>query len=283
MVKQETSTIYKRKVDRLLKEGLKLRDFIMAINKVVRVINGISENINTRRTYLQAVLFHLRQMDKRNLPIEQEYSEKITNLSREMMGIMEQNKLSEAEKDSYLSWDKIIEARDKLRDSSGVRNLKAYILLGLYTYIPPRRVKDYLMLKYTTKDVNEDVDYNYLSINGPMIDMTFNNYKGSDVKGAIDISFKPPAIYMEKLKEYIKIKDIKNGDLLFGFKSQPELSNYVKRIMERLTGRDVSVNLLRHSYITHNVGNHMSTADKNEIAELMGHSRNVQDLYRKLE
>ena len=282
MVSEQTKKIYGQKMKTLMRDhNVKMKD-LSNVETITKKISTISSNINTIRTYLQAILYFLRNMKSRNHVLEQKYSEAITDLSKEMISNMEKNKLSASEADSYLPWDEIIKARDKLRDSKGITNLKAYLLIGLYTYIPPRRVKDYLLMKYVTDEDKLDDEYNYLIIDGDTVLLIFNTYKGSDKKGPIEIEFDAPRIYLEKLKEYIDKKDIKRGDLMFGFKGQPELSNYIKRTMKRMTGKDVSVNLFRHSYISNNITNNMSVEEKKHIAELMGHSKGVQDLYHKI-
>jgi hypothetical protein len=285
MVSDNTKSVYRQKIKTLVSDHkLKLSDFLNNPKKVDGIIKGKYSNINTQRTYLQAVLYFIRNSGKSSPQNENEYSTIITDLSNQMLNEMEHNRLSKREETNYLSWDEVLEAKDKLRDMNGVMATKAYILLSLYTELPPRRVQDYLYMKYVT-EYRDDIDksYNYFVEKRPIINLVFNYYKTSQKMGPIIVEVDMPDEFFNKFDEYKENKDIKHGDILFGFKNQPELSAFIKRVFKKVTGKATGINLLRHAYISDTINENMSVAERKEMATLMGHSVPVQMLYKKIE
>jgi hypothetical protein len=55
----------------------------------------------------------------------------------------------------------------------------------------------------------------------------------------------------------------------------------LKRMMARHTGKDLTINLLRHSYITEQTKGHPFLIERTEAAKAMGHSVAMDELYRR--
>jgi integrase len=51
---------------------------------------------------------------------------------------------------------------------------------------------------------------------------------------------------------------------------------------ENIKGRDITLNTLRHSFISYFIKDNISNKKKNEYATAMGHSISMQDLYRRI-
>lgn len=197
---------------------------------------------------------------------------------------MKEQKMSQTQKDNWITQDdvRIIyrrlekEARPMLNAASlntyMIRRLMDYVILSFYHLIPPRRSLD--LVKFKLRNVNKDTD-NYL--NGRK--MVFNDYKTKKIYGQQTVDVPP------KLKTIIdKWASKHNNDyLVFNDNGNPMTSAQLTHRLNRIfDGRKVSVNMLRHSYITHTVLPQVPALRKLEnTAKDMGHSVETQALYRK--
>ena len=83
------------------------------------------------------------------------------------------NELTEEELKSFMTWNEVIQMRDNMPDT----NIYEKLILYLYTYFPPRRVKDYHLMYYSNKTSeemrDEDQNKNYITSDSKFI---FNIY-----------------------------------------------------------------------------------------------------------
>ena len=86
------------------------------------------------------------------------------------------NELSKEELESFMTWDDVIKMRDNLSDTEIYEKL----ILYLYTYFSPRRVKDYHQLYYSNRTseemMEEDKENNFITSDSMFI---FNKYKNA--------------------------------------------------------------------------------------------------------
>lgn len=197
---------------------------------------------------------------------------------------MKEQKMSKSQKDNWITQDEIRavyrrlekETRPLLNSASlnpySTRRLMDYIILSFYHLIPPRRSLD--LVKFKLRNVNKDTD-NYL--NGRK--MVFNDYKTKKIYGqqTVDIPTKLKTIIDRWSKKH------NNDYLVFNDDGSPMSSAQLTHRLNRIfDGRKVSVNMLRHSYITHTVLPQTPALKKlEETAKDMGHSVETQALYRK--
>ncbi len=140
--------------------------------------------------------------------------------------------------------------------------IQDFIILSLYVLIPPRRSLDYVELKqrnYTDED-------NYIDFKKNKI--YFNKYKTSKFykTQTVDISRELKNIlkkwYDFNTNDYVLI-DTNNNKL-----NQVKLNQRLNKIF----GMKISVNALRHSYLTNKYGNIPALKDMLDTAEDMGHT-----------
>ena len=77
-----------------------------------------------------------------------------------------------------------------------------------------------------------------------------------------------------------------DGDFLFGkSKTSPykSFSSYVTKVFKKYTGKSLSVNLLRHSFISWYLKKTHSLAEQKVVANKMGHSVMMQLKYNRLD
>lgn len=243
--------------------------------KVLAYLDGIKYNV--RKTILSAViciakgekpaiieLYHKQMMDD-----AQKYN------SRE-----KENKMTDVQRENWTSWADILVTFEKLKervawvmrsetaDRENLLELQKYVLLACYVLIPPRRAKDFTEMKTKDYDVEKDNYY----VKGTF---HFNDYKTAKVYGHQQV--KTPKALETLLNKWIK----KNpGVYLFSDYAEKKLTSAgISKILNSVFKKNVSVNMLRHAYVTDVAG--PDIARLQEMATGMGQSTAQQKLYVK--
>lgn len=164
-------------------------------------------------------------------------------------------------------WDDVINIRHELLEK---KDLKNHLIISLYTYIPPRRLKDYVMLKIAKNESNmKDKEYNYYDMDKK--NLVFNNYKTQKQykQQIIDI----PEELATIIDNYINTRNLKAGDLLLEYKDYHQLLYTLKKLV------GCGVDNIRHSFVNKEMEK-MPDLEKN--AEMMGHSLQTHMNYKKI-
>ena len=195
---------------------------------------------------------------------------------------------SEKQAHNWLDWNVVVSHQQRLQDDchkfENLRSLTPvqyehllhYLVISLFTEIPPRRNQDYqfmmILKKYSGKESN---DFNYLSIDSQQF--VFNKYKTANVHGQqiIDI----PNKLMDIINLYLKFYPNKNKSyFLVDYNNKPILAvNAVTRILNRIFGKNVGVSMLRHIYLS----DKYNIDEMEEDAYKMGHTVDMQREYLK--
>lgn len=167
-------------------------------------------------------------------------------------------------------WDDIIKKRDSLKNA---KNYKEYLILSLFTYIPPRRLTDYTSLKYVPNESDMgDRKFNYYVKDTSTF--IFNVFKTS--KSFHSQVIKSPIELSEIIETYVIMYKINNGGLLLNMHDYHQL-HY---ILNKLLG--CSVDNIRHSFISYSYKNKIPDSDTLENnATSMAHSLSTHLRYRK--
>jgi integrase len=139
--------------------------------------------------------------------------------------------------------------------------IQDFIILSLYVLIPPRRSLDYVELRqrnYTDED-------NYIDFKKNKI--YFNKYKTSKFYKTQTVDI--PRELKNILKKWF---DFNTNDYVLIDTNNNKL-NQVKlnQRLNKIFGMKISVNALRHSYLTNKYGNIPALKDMLDTAEDMGH------------
>jgi hypothetical protein len=143
-------------------------------------------------------------------------------------------------------------------------------LLGGVAGIPPRRSLDYGAMKIRNYNPKED---NYYKAGK----FYFNRYKTADKYGLQTIDV--PKDLQALLKKWIKMND--TDYLLFSSNKKPLSSPQITRILNKIFGRKISVDLLRHFYLTNYYKDIPKLSQMEKLSSEMGHSVNQAMLYIK--
>ena len=184
----------------------------------------------------------------------------------------------------------------KLRESQKYLEMPTQdqLLYDFYTMIPPARL-DYHNLKIVKSSfINEDSgnpegvepDQNYINLykkNGRWKgQVVLREFKTSETYGTI--TFDLPKKILDKvllLKDHNYVFE-KAGVQHKPFKSPETFANYLRSVFEHVTDKKrMSVDMLRHIYITNFRKGEKSIAKKQELARIMGNSVAVQEEYRR--
>ena len=236
---------------------------------------------NCHRTALAAVLRNLEGFED----VARAYGHEVSAANRVIHQQIGENSLRGAQRQNYMTWEELVR-----RISQIPRGTMDSALTAIYTYAPPRRLLDYALMRVTRAAEPErlDVAHNYVAIDAHRAPtrFVFNRYKTATSTGQQIIeasSFGQQANQI--LKEYIVAARLLEGDLLFGDHGRvhTNFSRLVSTTFERWTGKGVSVDLLRHAFITHALSLRPTLNERAELARVMGHSVRTQSEYEVLD
>jgi hypothetical protein len=199
---------------------------------------------------------------------------------------------TEKQKDNWLSWADVVKVRDGLRsetnplsigargrslDDEDFTKLLEYLLVSLYTYIPPRRNKDYSEMRVVKKyRPSMSDEFNYYDREGRQF--IFNTYKTAKRYGQ-QIE-KVPDELVSVLELYLKfhpLRKLASYPLIVNSLGE-ELNpvNGITRVLNRVFGKNLGSSMLRHIYLSDKYGSSGKKSEMEEDAEKMAHSVGVQ-------
>ena len=203
---------------------------------------------------------------------------------------------NEKERKNWVEWSEVDGKKKELEesvkalsskktlDASQYDKLLQYVLLSLYTDIPPRRNKDYLLL-HIVKSWNDKLptDKNYLDVAGKKL--VFNAYKTAKKYGKQEQEI--PDNLWESLQMFLKHHPLWKGvakrkaepvPFLVQSSGEPLTAvNAITRLLNKVFGKRVGSSLLRHSYLSGKYGDSLEEMKKD--ASAMAHSLNEQKSY----
>lgn len=150
------------------------------------------------------------------------------------------------------------------------QRLQNYVILSLYTLQPPRRLMDYTEMRLHG-EIDKEKD-NYIDKKT----FVFNKYKTSKFTGTEKIDLNPKLKYIiDKWKKHNP-----HEYLLVGTNNKKLTSSQLQQRLNTILGRNASVNILRHSFLSEKY-KHIDLKEMKSDADAMGHSVNQQMLYVK--
>lgn len=242
-VSDNTLKTYQSVLNSLWKKVYGKEEFAMSkFNKIEPLKAKLDDmTLATRKTTLSALYVLTGNEDFRKLMMED--IEK-TN------GINSKQEMNEKQKEAYVSQeelhakfndlDKKIKTMYRNKDYDYAK-IQEYIILSLLSgvFIPPRRALDYTAFKIKNVDKEKD---NYFEKNK----LYFNQYKTSNKKGQQVVEV--PKELASILKKWISVNP--TDYLLFDTKGGAMSSVKLNQKMERMFGKKVGINTMRHSYMS---------------------------------
>jgi hypothetical protein len=245
-------------------------------------------SLSSKLVYVGAVAGVLRRLEG-FVKEHADYSARYTALHQTYDEIRKENRLTTAEREKFVPWPTLV--KRFASEAKGPTKLSArdLALFGIYVAIPPRRVRDYALMRVASEgdDLASDSNWLVLGDGGRPVKMVIHLYKSSKRHGTYtrkDI----PAALATALANYVDDADLADGDPLFPTtKGTPytagAFSALVGSLFKLVTGQRASVNILRHSAITDFLATKRTVAQKEAFAREMAHSVSMQALYDRVD
>lgn len=212
------------------------------------------------------------------------YSKVSTKLRKEINNEASDNLLTEKEAKNAMKYD-------ELKDLYKKKGLNAHdkLLIGLYTLLPPRRIEAFRNMKLVqSRNLNEmDDKHNYLvrRRNNPT-KLVFQRFKTDKTYKKQENNIVSNLELTKLIRKYIQTYRIQDGDYLFSTRAGNPHINFTQilhKSFQRASGKDISVNLLRHAYISDFLSTTRSEKARKTLALQMGHSEKMQQKYVRME
>ena len=251
-----------------------LEDLDKNSGKVIKFLKEKYDNLNGVKTRLSA-LFVITEN-------KMYHTDMMTNIQKYNTETNKQEK-NDKQKDNWMTTEEIQTIYDQMEtnvkplwkkkefSTKEILKIQDFVIISLFTLIPPRRAMDYIEFKINNINTNKD---NYIK----GTNLIFNTYKTSKQKGTQTI--KIPKQLKSILTKYIKLIADKSDYLIFNNKYQ-QLStpNFTLRLNKIFGNKKVSVNMLRHIYLSEKHRDNLAEM-KQDFAD-MGSSMGQSNVYIK--
>ena len=254
------------------------------INEAKVSIKWVKENykqISTQKTLFSLVLSLYRHVPdlKTTAPyaaVHKLWLEEFKKVDSAITEAYENNEPTQKQRDGYVPFDEIKKKRDALKRGSMER-----LLLAMYTYIRPLRA-DFNQVRLYKAAVPAKHEPNYISLKKSGCVLHLEEYKTASKNGTLEVAL-PAELCKEihdSLAEWPRMYlFVARGDVPY-----VKPNSYVKwanGVLQKLFApKLVTLTMLRHSFINTLDFNKMTVAERKEVAADMGHTVDMQALYR---
>jgi len=269
--------------------GKPLADIIKDPSESVRMINGFDGSTASKKAMIAGVCALL----KHDKVLASEYSDVVEKWSMAMKSVnkIERDRVStmqpsDRELSNWVNWSDIV-AREK-QLSKLEYGSDRHLILALYTLIEPVRcdfgnVELFIGEKPDRESLNaRGVNYMRLSKKHGKSYLVLNKYKTCKKYGCYS-RYIPDALVnviianLEKTpRKYLVV-----STWGMPYEKRNSYTKYVNSILTDIFGKNITVSLLRHSYISNLDFNELSPKDLQRISKNMQHSIGMQQLYRR--
>lgn len=236
-----------------------------------------SYKITMKRNILSSILVLLSAVGEKD-SIRKIYADKLLELTEEMKVELAKNNKTETQEKNWVSMAELKKITKALiRNSPASQNT---MIAALYSLQAPTRLDFYDMEIVGPKDERSD-NKNYLIItNRSKKTFIFNDYKTSRHHGTVVLPVNKEINTV--INKFLKLNPERKY-LLQGKDGLPLSRNNLGKIITKIfasTGKKVSLNIIRHVYISENV-DIKKIKEQNDLASAMMHSSGQQLEYAK--
>ena len=244
---------------------------IKKFNKFKRIEKYIEKHYNNNHTkrnlYINVVI--LLSAFKSRKSLIQRYYFKWKDLNSSITESYNNNEKSESDKQNEIKWGDVLHVKELLKNIYNEKktedNIQNYLILCLYTEIPPLR------LVYASVDYNDIGDNNYIDIEKKKL--ILRQYKTKSKYGIKEYELSDNIIDLinEKQKYGFEYLLVNNKQKMSNIYLNRKLNRVFKQHLDR--NKNVGVNILRKAFIEHHFG---YDPNKKKIAAMMNHSPGMQ-------
>jgi len=251
-------------------------EFLKDSQRVIDWIESSKYAVNSKKAIYIAIVGTLKAQEGYDLT---PYRSKMDGYNKEVIASYETQTLSALEETKYLPWTQILDAVEKARVAvEDVWTLQEYVILALYTLMPPVRL-DYGEMKVVPVEPADPVG-NYLVWSKKPY-FYFSDYKTFKVYGVMKIEL--CAALVKVLEEWLAYPD---QYLLVDRSGSPlgavALGQLIISTFQKHCGKKVGVSMLRHSYISYIRAKELPIKKSDALAHQMMHSPKMSMIYRKI-
>lgn len=249
-----------------------------------------TENINTKNAYQIAIMGCAKHSPTfretlGNSNIEA-VSQENKNTMEEIKGNPKQDKTEKEEE----NWISLKNLKALAKEKKSEFNIQDNLLIACYTLMPPVRLDLHDVVIVRTPFINEETQrpegisekQNYIRIykksGRTYTDLVMNSYKTERTYGEVDLRLPKPItdLILQLPVSQSHLFQKKSGG---PFSSPDTFGVYLRGVFKKLTDKNISVDLLRHIYLTDFRKGEKTTEKKQEIARKMMSSVTEQTNY----
>ena len=274
-MKETTKNLYLTNYNKLIKNGFNSSTSFDALKKILDTFK-IKET--TKNNYYKSLLYINKEQKILNDDLYNSIQTEIKKINNQAFQKTIKGILNEQQKKNYLSWEDILKTYERIKKDE--KNKLKILLVSLYILFPVRRILDYEKMIYTTKkpkQQKEDTNNYFVDIKKPYF--IFNNYKTNTTYKQQIFKINNDEL-ISIIRDYVNNEKIKNNDPLIIFNHNAFIAK-LRNIFYKYTKKYISVNILRHSYISYMTNNQKINIpnDRYKLAYAMGHSLNTNIHY----
>ena len=235
-----------------LNDNKELKDFSF-LKKTDEVMKKMPSNRNTARSYIIACVNACKGRKGFKKALEF-YTKLMDDINAELK---DGTNKTERYKENEMEWADILEARDNLPKDS-----IEYVVMCLYTLMPPRRNLDYIMKIGKPEETGNWYDGK---------NFYFGNYKTA---GKYHTQVVEPNDELKQvLHSYLENRPFRTNDLLVKKSGNPFTTKDIQLTINKVLGKKIGATMLRSFYLSSKYGDVMQ--DMKEDAENMATSTAV--------
>ena len=284
----------------MLKSLLHIKDDNLDIFKDVDSVIETLETINkiTTKKNLITTIIVLLKAKKYGSGLIDKYTNKLKLLNEEYKKKLDNQELTQSQKELWVDYEVIIELSNKLLkkvnefknkeilDQNEMRTLMDLVIIRSYIISPARNSYSDMKVAEEDDDLNEKHNYILLDEYGNPKQFIFNVFKNVKSLGQRKVNIDNETSKIIKLW----LKHNTSGEFLITLKDEPMTSNYLTQYLSSMfnkyIGKPISSSMLRHIIISYDLRNTPTIKEKEkteeEIKDKYQHSGSMNQLYRKI-
>jgi len=269
-------------------------EYIKDIDQVIKTIDDKYDNLQTKKAYISSFITLVSYLPTVRKDNYDKIRKKFEEINNEIYGVCVENgkdNIGLINTEFANEIDKDIDSFDEDELMENIANIGTddRLIYLFYTLQPPRRNDDVFLINIKKINNGEEINYNILNAkenyiivdedNNPS-EIVYNKYKTYKIYGKQSIMITNNNL-KEIIKNYIYRYSLNDGDKLFRkFSSSATFNVAIKRIFSKIYSKKITLSNIRYSYIIWDLRTTRSINYLSNLAAMMGHSAEEQQLYK---
>jgi len=251
--------------------SLTLQD-IQDYKKILTYIYSPGVTINKKRMLISSIVHYINAIPDYCPKIKECILAEKGNIYNFCKSASTYQKPTEKDIENKVSMKDIIDIREELKEGLTKRYNKnldvKYLVLCLYTYLPPLRLQDYIGTKVYKKNNNPIEGENYVDLSKK--ELIIQDHKNKKHCGTRTIPL--PDELMKVIKKFHK-----KADTIYLLPKTNKLDEPLKKcalvnMLARIIGKRVSSQILRKVFVSELLASNPTKEERERVSKIMGHS-----------